>query len=219
MSWGSLKAKLVDRLANSRLNPFHVPEPVPGGALPFKWSTNNPEDFTWEDWEKRAQANYPLRFWLSKNVLPEIWRAHRVLWKTPLYWLRTHTVHRYHIIDMRYPKNGYKWGWIDRSEAVMFAAFATLVDFVENEYPGLVDWSYHQAEHDEFMALYRWWTKERAEEHAAYERFSDEVLHGWPDRQPKPDDRARMNEMSEALEAKDQEMLHRLVEVRRILWT
>lgn len=116
----------------------------------------------------------------------------------PFYWLRTHTVDRYHLVDMRCPRNGYRWGWLDRSEGMLFAAFAILVDFVDREYPGYVDWEHSdemRAQRDEVMALYRWWTVERKSERDADDGTTDVV-----------DD-------------KDDEMLLRLVKVRGILWT
>jgi hypothetical protein len=134
---------------------------------------------------------------------------------TAFYWLRTHTIHRYHIVDMRSPRNGYKWGWIDRSEGVMYAAFAVLVDFVENEYPGMVDWDWSEesrTSRDEFMALYRWWTKERKEEHDAHDAECSRVF-------ATKEDRKRIYDAGEALEAKDTEMLIRLIKVRNVLWT
>src|SRR5262245_12097023 len=94
--------------------------------------------------------------------------------KRALYWLRTHTINRYHMLDMRNARNGYAWGWRDRSDLFMFANFALLVDFVEKEYPGHVDWDYdeeHRAARAEFMELYTWWTVVRKTEHDAIDRL------------------------------------------------
>jgi hypothetical protein len=127
-------------------------------------------------------------------------------WETPLYWLRTHTIHRYHMIDIRSPGNGYAWGWIDRSDAFLYANFAILVDFVEKEYPGLVKWDYDldiESKRDEFIALYIWWTKERRREH--------DHVSSLPDVERLP--------AVEALDRKDDEMLGRLIKVRHYLWT
>lgn len=106
-----------------------------------------------------------------------------------LYWLRTHTYNRYHMLDMRSPVNGYKWGYNDRSELILFANMALLRDFIEKEkaFDCHVDWSSaaealevrgkenddgcgasrdaHAAAKKEMLAIYNWWTKGRAEEH------------------------------------------------------
>lgn len=122
--------------------------------------------------------------------------------RTPIgraaYWLRTHTVDRYHIVDIRSPRNGYAWGWIDRSEVMLFACFAVLVDFMESEYPGCVDWAHSSeigAQDAELHTLYDWWTKDRATERDADDGTTD------------------------AMDDKDQAMLLRLMAVRGILWT
>lgn len=122
--------------------------------------------------------------------------------RTPIgraaYWLRTHTVDRYHIVDIRSPRNGYAWGWIDRSEVMLFAAFAVLADFMENEYPGCVDWNHSpemREQHLELLALNRWWTVDRAPARDADDGTTD------------------------AMDDKDQAMLLRLMAVRGILWT
>jgi len=106
-----------------------------------------------------------------------------------LYWLRTHTYNRYHMLDMRNKVNGYSWGWWDRSDLILFANMALLRDFIEEEkaFEGHVDWSSaaealeargkeaddgcgasrdaHAAAKKEMLAIYYWWTKGRAAEH------------------------------------------------------
>ena len=105
-----------------------------------------------------------------------------------LYWLRTHTYNRYHMLDMRNKVNGYKWGWYDRSELILFANMALLRDFIEKEkaFDCHIDWSSaaealeargkenddgcgasrdaHAAAKKEMLTIYDWWTKGRAEE-------------------------------------------------------
>jgi len=59
-----------------------------------------------------------------------------------LYWLRTHTYNRYHMLDMRSPVNGYSWGYSDKSYLILFANMALLRDFIEKEkgFECHVDW-------------------------------------------------------------------------------
>lgn len=196
-------------------NPFAIPEPIPE-SLGLD-GLSSPGQPTWQQWEARVRAAYPIRFWLSRRLPTILARFKRHVWKTPLYWLRTHTYNRYHLIDMRNTRNGYKWGWIDRNRAVMFAAFAVLVDFVEKEYPGCVDWEYdedHRKNRNEFMTLYTWWTKERKEEHDAIDKLLPDDIKG-----ATPADYRAYGDADDALDAKDTAMLHRLIEVREILWT
>jgi hypothetical protein len=119
-----------------------------------------------------------------------------------LYWLRTHTYHRYHMLNLKNKKNGYSWGWLDRSEGILFANMAILVDFVEKEmaFEGHVDWrsaaevkesgetendpwgdanrDAHALAKKEMIEIYDWWTKGRKEEHDAWDRAYDDVYTG-----------------------------------------
>lgn len=61
-----------------------------------------------------------------------LWRITRFI-SNCFYWLRTHTYNRYHIINIKSPNNGYKWGWIDRDHAMFYGMFHLLCDFVEKE--------------------------------------------------------------------------------------
>jgi hypothetical protein len=145
-------------------------------------------------------------------------------WK-PLYWLRCKTFTRYHIINIS-GQDGYKWGWIDRDHAMYLACFKLLTEFVELEDPtvGLrteVDYrgdldekewlEFHrpsiipQLEREvEVRALYNWWKAARKQEwDACYALKRGTEMY---------------DEMNR-LEEKDEEMLMRLMKVRRSLWT
>ena len=111
---------------------------------------------------------------------------------TALYWLRTHTYNRYHMLDMRSKVNGYEWGWHDRSELILFANMALLRDFIEKEhaFDCHVDWrsaeelaaagekeqdgneacrDAHAAAKKEMLAIYDWWMEGRPAEHKKYD--------------------------------------------------
>lgn len=112
-----------------------------------------------------------------------------------LYWLRTHTYNRYHIIDISNKRNGYAWGWQDRCESLLFANMAILVDFVEKEqaFNSHVSWesaeeaginendcsasiyNAHAFAKKEMLEIYTWWKKERREERDAVDWMYDEA--------------------------------------------
>jgi len=120
-------------------------------------------------------------------------------WK-PLYWLRCHTVTRYHLVDVR-GEEGYKWGWIDRSHLMYLACFKILRDFVEKESPEVgttkysdyvTDPEHHEwypgekesldiqmAEEKEIKDLYDWWTKGRAIEQESADKMLDGFDHSF----------------------------------------
>jgi hypothetical protein len=157
-----------------------------------------------------------------------------------LYWLRTHTYNRYHMLDMRSKVNGYAWGWWDRSDLILFANMALLRDFIEEEkaFECHVNWDSeegHITAKKEMLTIYEWWTKGRAEEH----KKGDELLEAaYPNPmvfEPIPGSnmlslkndetpelrklRDQCNDMETLLEEKDEEMLIRLVKVRGYMWT
>ena len=169
-------------------------------------------------WNK---PRHELKYWIE-GLWRDIWG-----WR-PLYWLRCHTFTKYHIINIS-GQDGYKWGWIDRDHAMYLACFKLLTEFVELEdptvgqrtlddyrgEPGVIDdaeWEqYHkpsivpQLEREvEVRALYDWWKTTRKQEwDACYAMKSGQPMYDEMDR----------------LEEKDEEMLMRLMKVRRTLWT
>lgn len=128
------------------------------------------------------------------------------------HWVRCHTWNRYHLIDIR-GDGDYDWGWIDRCEAMKLACFKLLRDFVDNEdprcgYRTMADYEYEgMGEHErreiqeqldndaEVRTLYDWWVYARK--------------HDW--------ESGRFT--YRYLEEKDDEMLDRLMKVRKTLWT
>jgi hypothetical protein len=175
------------------------------------------------------------RFGLTTRI-GRVWRSFWGL--RPLYWLRCHTFTRYHIIDIRDEK--YRWGWIDRSHAMLLANFKILVEFIEKERPfDVIDWDSdvdHQHARSEMMELYEWWKRGREAEADAVDAFFEEHH-----RHPAPGDEFPLgpdgmvtwntgtwdtdeNEstwfrMYTDLEKRDDEMLARLIKIRNFLWT
>ena len=133
------------------------------------------------------------------------------------WWIRNHTLERHHIINLS-GVDGYKYGWIDSDRKIELAAWKVLVDFVDKEDPFVgqnlepeipgddaYNWavSYNNSQR-EIHELYVWWTLDRpmllAELEAA-KPFEERLA------------------MRKALDAKDDEMLLRLIAIRGHLWT
>lgn len=160
------------------------------------------------------------------------------------YWLRTHTYNKYHLVDCRYPRNGYSWGWIDRSELILFANMAILKDYVEKESHQIAwdseDWPIGQVIYKEMMEILHWWEHDRKLEHDAYDELLTKA-YGFEDctvfepcednphlhrmvftRRGDPEweeDCRKCHEAEEALDKKDEEMLIRLIKIRGYLWS
>lgn len=85
------------------------------------------------------------RNWKNLNITQKIariwhhllnyryWRITRAL-SFAAYWLRCHTYNKYHILDLRpSDPDGYRYGYLDRDNAMFLAMFKCLTDFVELE--------------------------------------------------------------------------------------
>lgn len=217
---------------------FRLPSPSELGwtsssynALPMRMFNHNQEDHTWEDWEELMQKDYPVRYFFSET-LPS-WFRRRI--KSPIndawYWFVCHTLpsRKYHRLDLRQPN--YKYGWIDSDTKMLYALFNILNTFVEQEVPH----KYCPSEEDvqkephllyqrnnllETKAIHYWWNVERVRQQKEY----DELLHRWSDAQKEDAQEAHqlwldLNKMEKAQEDKEDEMLARLLKIRRSLWT
>ena len=84
--------------------------------------------------------------------------------------------------------------WIDRDEVLLHASFQILVDYVEGEDPfGVCGWDNSPDIAKEIKDLYNWWKVER--------KRTGPPWH-W-----------------EEWTVEDQQMLHRLIDIREHLWT
>jgi hypothetical protein len=142
-------------------NTFKIPNTP--SSLPMRIFSDNPEsEYCWEDHDRDSKLKYPVRFFLSKT-LPNL-LVHRV--ERPIsdigYWIRSHTKDRYHILNLKAPRQGYRWGYCDTDHLIFVASFKLLADFVEIQFDH-VGWEWnegHKAAAEEIRSLYRWWTDE-----------------------------------------------------------
>lgn len=150
------------------------------------------------------------------------------------YWVyyRIKPSHRFNIV-----RTGLPPGYYDQDTRLMHACFAMLIDYIEEEGgpETMQKWSAelrgkpdpnapegiqsNQADRqDEAVALYHWWKTEKP----ADEAKRDIMLTEWDEGRGKPGSQERwdaMQAMDEKIEADEQTMLHRLINIRRSLWT
>jgi len=142
---------------------------------------------------------------------------------------------------MRYLKiNTLEKGWYDKDEILLHAAFQLLIDFIEQEKPDkIVDWNaneLHRKAWKEIKLLYNWWKKERPARKSPLEdkrikhpRLKFEKVPGSDLRKMIEPDRKKYEKYYRALEEhwkleqkwekEDQRNLHRLIDIRKSLWT
>lgn len=176
----------------------------------------------------------------------KIWlRGTRPL-KDAHYWLVSHLIpsRRYHMLDLRQPcgkkdaKNidCYRYGWHDVPEKMLFAMFNLLKEYLKEEpYDLTSGYSLEEINNDpclksqhesllEARAILYWWEVERKE---GYTRYY-ELLHQWSElreneitRKNGEADEAfqELHDHEEQLEKTTDDMIVRLMKIRRGLWT
>jgi len=131
-------------------------------------------------------------------------------------------------------------GWHDKDEILLHAAFQLLVDFVEQEKPDkIIDWQVdelHRKAWKEIQSLYKWWKKERPSRKSPLDDKRIKVPPMEFEKIPnsdlmkliEPDKKKyatyytalkKHQKFDEKWEEEDQKNLHRLVEIRKFLWT
>lgn len=173
----------------------------------------------------------------SKDVILKFWHMifdfwFNLRWRWPIYnisgywyWLKSHTYCRFHMLDIRSPRNEYDWGYLDADSAMFYACFALLKNYVEREKPfEIVDWGWnkeHKKAAKEIKELYDWWVKGRKDEQDELDRLGEKLYHNWTNRQKRQKDKKWKEyiEQVNALEGKDQKQLLRLIKIRHFLWT
>jgi hypothetical protein len=222
---------------------FGLPSPRELG-----WSKHNAledEDFspdpigkTWQDWHKHVKQLHPVRYFFVE-ALPKFFR-YNIYWpiKRPIekahYWFVSHFIpsRRYHMLDLRQP-GGYQYGWQDVPEKMLYAMFNLLGEYLNQEQPYDLtdDYTEEQIEGDvgmkmqhrslcEARTIYHWWTVGKKEE----EKAISDMRHQWwlarKAKEPQAEEHhKKLQELEDAFENKTDEMVARLMKIRRTLWT
>lgn len=222
---------------------FRLPSPKELGwssdnALPMSLFKNpNQNGHTWEDWEEKMRKEYPVRyffaetlpFWFSINIKRKV--------KDAMYFVTSHVVpsRRYHMLDLRQPKKkgkySYRWGWIDSDSKMLYALFNIFNAFVKDELPNMYCPSEEEVQANPYMmtqrlhyleikAIHYWWNVERERQLTAH----SELLNKWSDaKHAHSSDEHQLwddlQKLEAANDAKEDEMIGRLMKIRRSLWT
>jgi hypothetical protein len=191
--------------------------------LLFWTAYNTPDGLTWEEWETwhdETKSKFPVQYFI-KRELPLLWHRHVVsnlshAW----YFIRCHIWNRYHMVSLANKATGYKWGWIDRDSAILYAAFNIFQDFCEKE-KGLKNllFQYEYSADEESkrvyetaVELYEWWVNGgREKDYKESKRLMKEA-----------DESGDMEAWLKAYnfsDTRDNEQLIKLVSIRGYLWT
>lgn len=126
----------------------------------------------------------------------------------------------YHLLDLRNEACGYRGGYANKDTLMLYACLNLLQQYVEEERPfEVIDWSSSPGCQDaakEIKVLYQWWTQDRKRLAAALEAQWEaldwkQVLSGKRSKEHTASPRY--------IKDVDDEMLQRLIKIRRYLWT
>jgi len=158
-------------------------------ALEMAEFSDEPKGKTWEDYYAHMKQLYPFRYFINET-LPDFLK-HKIWWRFSIpaeklrYFLVSHLIpsRRYHMLDLR-QKNGYRYGWSDTPERMMYAMFNLLDQYITKEEPYDLTESYSKEEIDadtaltiqqnnliEARTIHHWWTVERTKEKTQLEIF------------------------------------------------
>jgi len=213
---------------------LHLPSPKELG-----WSPSNSlsmrifsrkDGYTWEDWYEKMEKEHPIKFFFTHKLKDWFNNIKRPVSKS-WYWFVSHFVpsRRYHMLDLRQPED-YSYGWLDSDRQILFANFNILNNFVKNEMPDFYCPSEEEVKADphlasqrnnylEIKAIHHWWNVTRKQDSDKYSK----LVKAWCDAKGKdPSEHSLWKEIDKLeieINAKEQDMLFRLIKIRKSLWT
>lgn len=208
-------------------------------ALPLKGFSNyDPSAYTWDDWRTEVKSSYPIRYWLLEQLPTYFWAPKRHI-KETIYWFKCHFIpkHRYHVLNLRQPKlknnkpnpEYYDYGWCDSDKQILYALFNILNNFMEHEFKDFYvppesdadDFLSEQREAGlEMQALHHYWNIDRPRKL----KDAENILSTWHEAKMtnRPDQEIwwkKLNEIEAYNAAQEEEMILRLIKIRKWLWT
>src|SRR6185369_1844514 len=162
-------------------------------ALPSREWTPDCEGPTWEDWHVEVKKLHPIKYFIAETMGDflryKIWLRFTRPFTKAHYWFVSHFIpsRRYHMLDLR-QEGGYRYGWNDVPEKMLYAMFNLLGEYLNKEEPhDLTQW--HTREEinadaglkaqqdaiDEARAIYEWWIVGRKTE----QHNHDQMQHLW----------------------------------------
>lgn len=215
----------------------------------FLFPNENDDRPTWEMYYARLKREYPVKFFLSSTLpgaLLYAWRR-AIGWKLrdAWYWLQSFVWRKDHLLDLRQPGTDqleadyYRWGWLDTDHKMLFALFNLLDEFMDGGLPIYFPSSEEAAKDDgsednyqyaglkrqrelclEVIAIHDWWKHERKREH----KLESELCSKWSDahKARAPETESLWQELrvqTEKNEQQEEEMIARLMKIRRSLWS
>lgn len=224
---------------------FGLPSPVELGkskynALPMRGFGAEPGDYTWQDWREEVKTKYPIKYFLAETV--PLWFTVHI--SKPIdefiYKYKSLLYKKEYLLDLRQPhtdtEDDYKYGWADECNQLVFACFNILTKFAEEyelgrdkELQESIDKSDNEDEktmlqdcldrNKIIVELHQYWTIDRKVEF----KKRDRALTDWHDNKEEDEANGRprwdlLKKLEDEFDQKEEEMLIKLIKIRKSLW-
>lgn len=195
-------------------------------ALPVFVSSNT-EEITWGEFDEEMKVKYPIKWFFNKSI-PHFFSNYKWCIGNIIYWLKCHLLssYKYHQLDLRqyHELSPYKFGWIDVDTKMVYAIFNLLNLFVEQELKHFVcppenqvGNAFQRNLYFEIKYLHYWWNVERINQIRKRNEMSNN-LH-WDDDAGNSINYKKLREFEATMELKEEEMLLRVIKIRKHLWS
>ena len=183
--------------------------------------------YTWKKYNEEMRKDYPIKFflyytfnyWFSSNIIKPI--------SDFKYWIRSHTIRKYHLLDLRSKVFDYNYGWLDSDTKMLLAIMKIMEDFIiEQDTANRLVWLKEESEKTksdpqnydysddikrckDLLAIQKWWRVERAENwKVLYDKCGDKSIG-----------HKNYFEMENELVKEDDDVMKKLIDMRGSLWT
>jgi hypothetical protein len=216
-------------------------------ALESREFSDEPHGKTWEDWHEHVKKEYPVKYFFAETLADflkyKVWFPVKKPFADAWYWLVSHVVpsRRHHMLDLRQTcgkeevsnYDCYRYGWSDVPEKMLYAIFNLLGEYLNKEnVTDLTKWysqedinkdshMKQQQDHmEEARMIYRWWLVGRKQAR----KEIDDMRTTWHDARRSKDPKKeeywdQFNKLEEQFENTTDDMIARVMKIRRILWT
>jgi len=217
-------------------------------AMPSRFFQNYKGEATWEDYYEKLKELYPIKFLLLKTIPDFITYKiyYRIANPIGRFWefISCNTIpsRMYHFVDIRQEKSkidpidDYRYGWIDPCQSIVFANFSILNKFIkdgafycpseedinncefDDEKTTLI---LQRDRYNEMMEVYNYWNTERKilakEDGIALDMWSRYRKED-PQSKETRDAWDHLKSTQKKFDDKEEEMLIRLIKMRKNLW-
>ena len=216
-------------------------------ALEMREFSDEPKGKTWEDWDEYVKAQYPIKYFFAKTLAKfiryKLWFPIKMPISNAWHWFVSHAVpsRRYHMLDLRQicDKNEisnydcYRYGWSDVPEKMLYAIFNLLGEYLNKEsVVDLTKWysqdeinkdphmKRQQDQIEEARMIYRWWLIGRKQARKEIDDMRTSWHNARKNKDPKKQEYwEQTQKLEEQFENTTDDMIARVMKIRRTLWT